>query len=94
MKFRRKPIVVDAVQLLEDTTPEIEAFLDSGSAAGGRVGVFRHVHTDAIVELSIPTWAGVMACRRGDWLIRGVAGELYSCKGDVFDATYEPAEAS
>jgi hypothetical protein len=42
--------------------------------------------------LFIPTLEGEMRADVGDWLIKGVAGEFYPCKPDVFAATYEPEE--
>jgi len=42
--------------------------------------------------LDIPTLEGVMHASPGDWIIRGIQGELYPCKPDIFAATYEPAE--
>lgn len=39
----------------------------------------------------IDTLEGSMTARSGDWVIRGVKGELYPCKPDIFEATYEPA---
>lgn len=42
--------------------------------------------------LLIATLEGVMKAQPGDWIIRGVKGELYPCKPDIFDATYEPVE--
>lgn len=44
------------------------------------------------VELEIETLEGTMKANKGDWIIRGVKGELYPCKPDVFDMTYEELE--
>lgn len=46
-------------------------------------------HTDRSEWISIPTLEGVMRADVGDWIIRGVKGEFYPCKPDVFEATYE-----
>lgn len=43
-------------------------------------------------EMTIPTLEGLMVARPGDWIIKGIKGELYPCKPDIFEATYEPAE--
>lgn len=48
--------------------------------------------TDVSFELRIPTLEGVMTASQGDWIIRGVKGEFYSCKPDIFDATFEQVE--
>ena len=44
------------------------------------------------VEVEIPTLEGTMRCGPGDWIIRGVKGEIYPCKPDIFEATYEAVE--
>ncbi|WP_422929019.1 hypothetical protein [Singulisphaera sp. PoT] len=44
-----------------------------------------------IGQLCIPTPEGVMLANPGDWIITGVKGEVYPCKPDIFEATYEPA---
>ncbi|MEE7714225.1 hypothetical protein V3J85_23230 [Bacillus sp. 5001] len=49
-------------------------------------------HTDVRYSISIPTLEGVMTADEGDWIIRGVQGEFYPCKPDIFAATYEPTQ--
>lgn len=44
------------------------------------------------VEMEIETLEGVMKANKGDWIIRGVKGELYPCKSDIFEMTYEKVE--
>ena len=41
-------------------------------------------------KMRIPTLEGEMTASRRDWIIRGIAGEIYPCKPDIFEATYEP----
>lgn len=48
------------------------------------------VFFDARIGLLIPTLEGTMLAMENDWVIRGVKGELYPCKPDIFEATYEP----
>ena len=79
-KFRKRPVVVEAVQW--DGTPTLA---DVERLAGE--GLLRHNH-----QLVIPTREGVMTADPGDWIIKGVEGEIYPCKPDIFEATYEPAE--
>ena len=43
-------------------------------------------------DIFIPTLEGVMRASVGDWIIKGVNGEFYPCKPDIFEKTYEPAE--
>jgi hypothetical protein len=42
--------------------------------------------------LTIPTLEGPLSAQPGDWIIKGIKGEFYPCKPDIFDATYDPAE--
>ena len=75
--FRKKPVVIKAVQFTPFTVAECEAFVggDMGMTPDGPV---------------IATLEGAMHVSVGDWIIRGVQGEFYPCKPDIFDATYEP----
>src|SRR5690606_3184601 len=43
-------------------------------------------------QLTIPTLEGTMIANPGDWIIKGIKGEFYPCKPDIFEATYEPVE--
>lgn len=79
--FRKKPVVIEAVQYVP-ATPERELL----AMLEGCVGW--HMTDEGIV---IPTLEGDHLARPGDWIIRGVKGELYPCKPDIFQATYEPA---
>ena len=75
MKYRKKPIVIEALQF-NGNFAECEAFV--GGDAEFRNG-----------ELIIATLEGAMHASPGDWIIRGVKGEFYPCKPDIFEATYE-----
>lgn len=95
-QFRKKPIVIDAIQFdmahwgeMCDFAPEI------GEGDDKPHGVWltedgREHEGGGIPAFRIPTLEGIMYAREGDWVIRGVAGELYPCKPDIFEATYEP----
>lgn len=82
MKFRKKPVVIEAVQYLYPLSqgPELAKW------CGGLLGDDRKIY--------INTLEGVMAVDVNDWVIQGVQGEFYPCKPDIFDATYEPAETA
>lgn len=77
MKYRKKPVIIEAVRWTGSITPEMEDLL-------GEVKVLPKGSS-----LLIPTLEGVMEARRGDYIIRGVNGELYPCKPDIFKKTYE-----
>lgn len=81
MKFRKKPVEVEAVQWTGKNVGEIKSF------AGLDVSV---QYYDLPPTLRIYTLEGVMTAKPGDWIIKGVQGELYPCKPDVFEKTYEP----
>ena len=84
-KYRKKPVVIDAVQW--DGIPET-----ANRFLGDRYGIdWRYVTAKSLV-IEIPTLEGEMFCNVGDWMIKGVKGEFYPCKPDIFDLTYEPVE--
>lgn len=88
-KFRKKPVVIEAVQVP----------LTSGGEdliAWGRLGAWMGDGCNWQVNdsngLDIETLEGVMTASPGDWVIRGVKGEFYPCRDDIFRMTYEPAD--
>jgi hypothetical protein len=89
-RFRKKAVVIDAWRVVAGRPqPEwLLAAMEKGlvrpSAAGGA--------TDGSSTLDIHTLEGVMRADLGDWIIRGVKGEVYPCKPDIFAATYDPAD--
>ena len=93
MKFRKKPVVIDAVQWTGNNMEEVLPFFGDLSKLPSDGA---HVHpgignTPALGTLDIPTLEGVMTASAGDWIIKGVKGEFYPCKPDIFAATYDPA---
>ncbi|MBA9078309.1 hypothetical protein [Rufibacter quisquiliarum] len=99
-KFRKKPVVIEAVQLLN--TPmsilEVERFIaqkeDIGHTSCRRAEDAWDDY-EKILERQggrvIKTLEGDMMASFGDWIIKGVNGEFYPCKPDIFEKTYEPA---
>jgi hypothetical protein len=75
MKFRKKPVVIDAVQWNGDNEEEMILFMGK---------VVRHNR-----DLIIATPEGDHRASPGDWIIKGVKGEFYPCKPDIFEQTYE-----
>lgn len=86
-KFRKKPVVVEAMRCTHETVNEVAAW------CGGRVerSVNQADKEDVYVAVRIPTLEGTMTASGGDWVIRGVRGEFYPCKPDIFEQTYELA---
>jgi hypothetical protein len=82
-KFRKKPVVIDAFQWTGANSVEVVAWhLSFGPVA-------EKFNFDPHESVGIPTLEGVTIASKGDWLIRGVKGEFYACKPDIFAATYE-----
>src|SRR5579871_142937 len=79
--FRKKPVDIRAVQWRGDNWDEVAAFHSSERLSRNADGT----------SLSIVTLEGIMQAQAGDWIIEGVQGELYPCKPDIFEATYERA---
>lgn len=106
-KYRKKPVTIETMRL-EGTTGEIHAvyrWIEENTAGsydtnardenGDRLpGPDSGVSIDASTGfLVIATLEGEMTAKPGDWIIRGVAGEFYPCKPEIFEATYEEADA-
>lgn len=82
-RFRKKPVVIEAFRYELGPTLGPEWFVDK--VTSGEIATF-------IDHCEIKTLEGVMRGEIGDWIIQGVKGEIYPCKPDIFEATYEPAE--
>lgn len=82
MKYRKKPVVIEAIRI-SNNDKEIEDFLQP--ANGYWVG--KNSLNQLYVE--IKTLEGTMRADNGDWIIKGVKGEFYPCKHDIFEETYE-----
>lgn len=82
-KYRKKPITIEAMgPLTQENCRNIAAWV------GERAG-WKTTPTPSRVELWIHTLEGQMTANRGDWIIKGVHGEFYPCKPDIFAATYD-----
>lgn len=78
MKFRKKPVVIESKQWLGTNADEIHEFVGPNMSWHPiDKGLFIH------------TSEGVMRADAGDWIIKGVKGEFYPCKPDIFEMTYE-----
>lgn len=78
-KYRKKPVVIDAVQFDGDNFKECKDFIGDN-------------FDNTLNYPNISTLEGVMRVSVGDFIIRGVSGEFYPCKPDIFNKTYEEAE--
>lgn len=82
MKYRKKPVVIEAEQWCGFNLNDDNSLFQSPKV------IIKHDGSEFLVD----TLEGVMKGNKGDWLIKGVKGEFYPCKPDIFAATYEPAE--
>lgn len=82
-KYRKKPVVIEAILYdgSENSIMEILQLKESNSSA-------KSIRVDS-GDLLIHTLEGVMRASKGDYIIKGVQGELYPCKPDIFEKTYE-----
>lgn len=79
MKYRKRPVVIEALQWTGQNVEAMALFMGGGLRFRGKY-------------LMIPTPEGEMRASVGDYIIRGVRGEYYPCNGDIFLQTYEPVE--
>lgn len=89
-KYRKKPVVVEAVRWTGSNLEEIRNFVGS-DLIEECVELFDIKRTlkEMLVDIAIDTLEGTMRVDYGDYIIKGVKGELYPCKPDIFLKTYE-----
>lgn len=105
IKYRKKPVVIEAIQVPKMLAlgQSIMRYMDRSIAVAEWCGGISYMMAqedekafeDAIVVgpyIAIPTLEGVMAARPGDFIIKGVQGEFYPCRSDIFEQTYEVAD--
>jgi len=89
-KYRKKPIVIEALQLRWDTWDEMCEFAGVGKLEDDKpAGVMLPNNQ---IGINIPTLEGVMTGGEGDYIIKGIKGEMYPIKESIFHETYEKVE--
>jgi len=85
VKYRKKPVIVEAMQFTDKTKDQVFCWI---------AGTQHYADSDEKGEpvLVIGTLEGDHTARVGDWIVKGVKGEYYPCKPDIFDMTYEAVE--
>jgi hypothetical protein len=83
MKFRKKPVVIEAIKYQSELGNNRVMNWLSQQGANVKDWLFHDG------EITIPTLEGNMKASDGDWIINGVKGEFYPCKPDIFESTYE-----
>lgn len=98
-KFRKKPVIIEAVQYTAPVYRNIKDFIESFGDKSNEVLIKvwddnkEHGNISNMSRtshLAIKTLEGNMKITHGDWIIRGIKGEYYPCRNDIFIATYEP----
>ena len=87
MKYRKKPVVIEAIQFFDDA--ESISLLSSFITGQDVVVDYKDIKNPV---LKIETLEGTMFANIGDYIIKGVQGEFYPCKPDIFEKTYELVE--
>lgn len=82
MKFRKKPVVIDAEQWTKKNGSKVMKFTKE-------LGTLRTITSLEPLQMIITTLEGKMQVDENDWIIKGIRGEFYPCKPDIFEATYE-----
>ena len=101
-QFRKKPVVVEAVRLTWSNWSEVcdlvpRPYSDKGVYLDAQGHELPEGQTSEVMGLRINTLestelTGSLLASQGDWIIKGVNGEFYPCKNDIFEKTYEPME--
>ncbi|MEE6273502.1 hypothetical protein V2J56_09105 [Georgenia sp. MJ206] len=86
-KYRKRPVAIDAMRFDHTNGADVARW------CGGKYRTEAKASdpTDVAEWVDIPTLEGTMRASVGDYVIRGVQGEFYPCKPNIFEATYEPA---
>jgi hypothetical protein len=80
MRYRKKPVEIQAIQFLGSNYEEIRIFIGKETLCSD-------------LSIVIPTLEGEMVAQKGDFIIKGAHGEFYPCKPDIFAETYESVDA-
>jgi hypothetical protein len=89
MKFRKKPVVIEAFQIVDCDDKDMPDWLRDAFTNKTVVGDHNE---DCTVFAKIKTLEGEMIGNEGDWIIKGINNELYPCKKDIFEKTYEKVD--
>jgi hypothetical protein len=84
--FRKKPVAIEAIQYTDKTAEEVVKF----------IGRTKHTWTmnELGTALYLDTLEGGHVASQNDWIIKGIKGEFYPCKPDIFEQTYEEVDVS
>ena len=94
-KYRKKPVVIDAIQLTDRNVRQVYEWVHGCVAIKTDIDLHKwddYVQLIIAKGMKIPTLEGEMTASMGDYIIKGIQGELYPCKPDIFEKTYEKVE--
>lgn len=91
MKYRKKPIVIEAIQWTGDNLQEIIDFIGLQNFTVDYLLCLKD-NTAKPERLIIDTLEGSMLANIGDYIVKGIKGEYYPCKEDIFKEIYEPLD--
>ena len=84
IKYRKKPIIIEAIQWTGDNWEEI------GQFCGQVASLAKEYGKNILLIDTLESNKNKFQATEGDWIIKGIKGEFYACKPDIFEATYEP----
>jgi hypothetical protein len=89
-RYVKKPIIIDAIRITRTNLDEIKEFVygDDSIAEPMLDNITSPLEKPRLAMFFIHTLDGVMRAGIGDWVIKGIKGEFYPCKNDIFMATY------
>ena len=91
-KYRKKPVEIEAIQWNGMNIDEVKQFAGDNVTFVYYDEAWKLSKAPVIAEPQIKTLEGIMTAQRNDFIIKGVNGEFYPCKPDIFVKTYEPVE--
>ena len=81
-KFRKKPVIIEAQELTKDNAEDLAKWC-------GAKGFWTNHSNNDEVFINIETLEGTITAKEGDFIVKGIKGEFYPCKPDIFEKTYE-----
>lgn len=91
-KYRKKPVEIEAVQWTGINPSEIKEFVGDAANVEYYDAAYEAGAGPIVVTITIHTLEGDMKANKGDYIIKGVKGEFYPCKPDIFEQTYDAVD--
>lgn len=88
MKYRKRPVIIEAIELTRNFAETVIEWIPKEIIKDYNLGEF----SEDPCFIEIKTLEGTMTANEGDYIIKGLVGEFYSCKANIFHLTYEKVE--